>query len=433
MSKIIKNRNFVFLFAFVIFVAVGYYTFPVISQAMIALERCVEEYNYCLNSGDDIYVEIINEPDPYVEPVNCRHVFTLEGGDICYTITSTVDTGTPDNKIVYRWGSADPSITLTTTIKIISKPANVTDIYSFSNSWAYDAPGTTYNGYNAICDPMFPLDTWDFLACLMPPCYYDGPPGSPEAEQCVAQGVPGDDGNTGGLVSTSSFTLPLKILRGGTQTFVNDVRLTFNSGVRWTQDASLLPGFSVTVRKYNYNVNPTSLTFGANQNGTLPAPKSIIVQNSSIEGSGLNISVSDNASWLTVTPFSLSLPNAGDPGAVNASINTTNLAPGTYNATIFFNDPNVVNNKTVNVSYTVSGSAAAPTLKAVWNETNSTTINKTVSAGGSITLPFTFSNTGNPGSVITVRCPKGAIASEIGTNNVTSPICPDVVLTVPIP
>lgn len=77
--------------------------------------------------------------------------------------------------------------------------------------------------------------------------------------------------------------------------------------------------------------------------------------------------------------------------------------------------------------------APAPILKAVWNETNTTTISKTVSAGGSINLPFTFSNIGQPGSKIYVDCAKGSVDSNIGINGVTTPICPHVELTVPIP
>jgi hypothetical protein len=70
-------------------------------------------------------------------------------------------------------------------------------------------------------------------------------------------------------------------------------------------------------------------------------------------------------------------------------------------------------------------------LKAIWNETNSTTINKTVSPGGSIPLDFTFSNIGQPGSVITVSCNDPTTPPGSGIN-ATRPVC-NAVLTVPIP
>jgi hypothetical protein len=49
---------------------------------------------------------------------------------------------------------------------------------------------------------------------------------------------------------------------------------------------------------------------------------------------------------------------------------------------------------------------AVPTLKVIWSENNGTSINKTVTAGQSVTIPFTFSNIGQVGSTINVQtCP----------------------------
>jgi hypothetical protein len=75
------------------------------------------------------------------------------------------------------------------------------------------------------------------------------------------------------------------------------------------------------------SVSPTSLNFSATSGGSNPANQTFSISNS---GSGtLTWNISDNASWLSVSPTSGS--NAGTPAA---SINISGLAAGTYNGTI---------------------------------------------------------------------------------------------------
>jgi hypothetical protein len=99
----------------------------------------------------------------------------------------------------------------------------------------------------------------------------------------------------------------------------------------------------------NISLSTSSLTFNAVQNSSIPSYQTFTVNNT---GDGtLNSSVSSNQSWLTVNPTS----NVGNGGTVTASINTTNLTPGAYNATITVTDANATNSpQTISVTYNVA-------------------------------------------------------------------------------
>jgi hypothetical protein len=96
------------------------------------------------------------------------------------------------------------------------------------------------------------------------------------------------------------------------------------------------------------SLNPISLTFSANQNGPLPPTQSFTITNTG--GGILNWSVSDNASWLDENPTS----GNSNSQAITVSVNTTDLTPGTYNATITVSSSNADNSpQTVAVAYVV--------------------------------------------------------------------------------
>jgi len=105
-------------------------------------------------------------------------------------------------------------------------------------------------------------------------------------------------------------------------------------------------------------LNPTSLSFSAVQDGTLPSPKSFTITNT---GAGtLNWSVADNVSWLDESPKS----GSSNSASITVSVNTTNLSAGTYNATITVSSSNANNSpQTVDVSYIVTstGTPSIPT------------------------------------------------------------------------
>ena len=74
------------------------------------------------------------------------------------------------------------------------------------------------------------------------------------------------------------------------------------------------------------SLNPTSLTYTAAQGGTNPASQTVALTNA---GGVVSWTVSDSASWLSVSPSS-----GSSSSTLTATVNTTGLAAGTYNGTI---------------------------------------------------------------------------------------------------
>ncbi|TLY16885.1 MAG: hypothetical protein E6K69_03110 [Nitrospirae bacterium] len=101
-------------------------------------------------------------------------------------------------------------------------------------------------------------------------------------------------------------------------------------------------------------LSPTSLSFTGVQGGTNPANQTLNLTNTG--GSTLNWSVSDTATWLTLSPTS-----GTAPGSATASVNLTGLTAGTYNATITVTATGATNTpQTVPLTLTVT--AAPPTI-----------------------------------------------------------------------
>ncbi len=73
--------------------------------------------------------------------------------------------------------------------------------------------------------------------------------------------------------------------------------------------------------------NPTSFSFNATYGGSNPPNQSLIISNAG--GGTLSWSVSDNATWLNLSPT-----NGTNSGTVTVSVNIAGLIAGTYNATI---------------------------------------------------------------------------------------------------
>ena len=95
-------------------------------------------------------------------------------------------------------------------------------------------------------------------------------------------------------------------------------------------------------------LQPLSLAFSAAQGGSLPNSQTFALSNTG--GGTLNWAVSDNASWLDVSPV------AGNSNSqtVTVSVNTTNLTNATYNATITVSSSNADNSpQTISVQYEV--------------------------------------------------------------------------------
>jgi hypothetical protein len=173
---------------------------------------------------------------------------------------------------------------------------------------------------------------------------------------------PGSGTNAGTVTVTPSITG----LAAGTYTTDVTVTAAGASGspktipVTLTVDPPAPPALAVT---------PTTLAFSATQGGASPAAKTVSVTNG---GSGtLDVTASDDAAWLTVTPAS-----ASAPATLTVTPSITGLASGTYTATVTVTATTAGatgSPKTIAVTLTVS---AAPTnLIGAWgfDEANGTT------------------------------------------------------------
>jgi len=98
-------------------------------------------------------------------------------------------------------------------------------------------------------------------------------------------------------------------------------------------------------------INTASLSFEATSGGSNPSSKILRIKNSG--GGTLNYQISDDASWLDVSPQSGT--STGGENSHNVAVNISGLSPGTYQATITISDPNASNSpQTVNVTLTVN-------------------------------------------------------------------------------
>src|SRR5207249_4990573 len=103
-------------------------------------------------------------------------------------------------------------------------------------------------------------------------------------------------------------------------------------------------------------LSPTSLSFTGVQGGTNPSVQTVSMTNT---GDGtLSWSVSDNATWLTLSPASGSAP-----GSATATVNTSGLTAGPYNGTITVTATGATNTpQTVPVTLTVTAAPVPPTI-----------------------------------------------------------------------
>ena len=107
--------------------------------------------------------------------------------------------------------------------------------------------------------------------------------------------------------------------------------------------------FTVTAAP-TITLSPTSLTYTATQGGTNPANQTVALTNT---GGTLNWTVSDDASWLSVSPAS-----GSGSSTLTAAVNTTGLSAGTYNGTITVSATGT-SSKTVAVTLTVNAPATS--------------------------------------------------------------------------
>ena len=93
------------------------------------------------------------------------------------------------------------------------------------------------------------------------------------------------------------------------------------------------------------SLSPTSLTYTATQGGSNPVNQTVTLTNT---GGVANWTVSDNASWLSISPTS-----GSSSSTLTATVNPTGLTAGTYTSTITVSAAGVTS-RTVSVTLTVS-------------------------------------------------------------------------------
>jgi len=142
------------------------------------------------------------------------------------------------------------------------------------------------------------------------------------------------------------------------------------------------------IARPSISLSTNSLNFSAIQGGSNPANQTFTITNSGVSGSTLTWTISDDATWLTLSPSSGSL-NSGASATVTASVDISGLSTGIYNATITVSDPNATNSpQTISVTLIIS---ANPILSV-----NVSTLDfGEVKRNESKTMSFRIANTGS--------------------------------------
>jgi len=134
-------------------------------------------------------------------------------------------------------------------------------------------------------------------------------------------------------------------------------------------------------------VSTSSLSFSAKEGGANPSSKSFSVKNSG--ESTLNYTISDDASWLNVSPSSGT--SQGETKSHTASVNISGLSAGTYNAEITISDSNASNSpQTINITLNVSQQSPPQ----IWVSTSSLSFSAKEGGANPPSKSFSVKNSG---------------------------------------
>jgi hypothetical protein len=148
---------------------------------------------------------------------------------------------------------------------------------------------------------------------------------------------------------TGNGTVTLSVITG-TLTMGSYSGTVTLSGATGVTPVTVPVTFTVTAGP-NISLNPSSLTYAATQGAANPTNQTVSLTNT---GGTLNWTVSDSASWLSVSPAS-----GSSSSTLTTAVNTSGLAAGTYNGTITVSATGS-SSQTVAVTLTVS----APTTSS---------------------------------------------------------------------
>lgn len=129
--------------------------------------------------------------------------------------------------------------------------------------------------------------------------------------------------------------------------------------------------------------SPTSFSFAATQGGANPAPQTLSISNTG--GGTLNWTISENATWLSLSPIS----GTGN-GAATLTVTTGSLIAGSYSIGVLLSAPGA-STVTVPVTFTV---ATAPVPPAIGASPTSLSFAATQGGGNPATQTLNISNTG---------------------------------------
>ena len=166
-------------------------------------------------------------------------------------------------------------------------------------------------------------------------------------------------------------------------------------------------------------LSTSSLSASTNE-GSSPSNQTFTVENDG--GGTLSYTVSDNMTWLSVSPTSGT--STGEADTITVSYSTSGLAPGTHNATITVDDSNATNGpQTIAVTLTVNALPATITrspstlARTITQGQNAAAQTFTVqNTGGSTTLNYTITDNV---SWLSVSPTSGTSNGEVDTINVT--------------
>ena len=158
----------------------------------------------------------------------------------------------------------------------------------------------------------------------------------------------GHNPGTGTGTGTVTISVTTGLLAAGTYNGVVALHATGLPSVTIPVTFTVTPG--TTTASTTLNLSPASLNYEATQGAANPTNQTISLTNT---GGILNWVVSDDASWLTVSPAS-----GSGSSTLTASVNTAGLTAQTYNGTITVSAAGITS-KTVAVTLTVNAPATS--------------------------------------------------------------------------
>ena len=207
--------------------------------------------------------------------------------------------------------------------------------------------------------------------------------------------------------TAATYTTPVTVASDNGSKFVATVSNA--AGVATSNAATL----SVTSPSYTMSAAPASLSFAYKIGGAAPVQQSVTINDTT--PSPLPFTMSADQPWIT-----LSATSGTAKAVVPFSVNTANLAAGTYTGHVSVSASGVTNSPlSISITLTVSASAPAPTLTI--SQSSLPFASVTVGSSSVLAVKFTDSGTANINvSTLSISGP-GFTASGISAGLILTP------------